>query len=115
VRSVVCWLVCGLLVDIGSGSNALPCRNPRLTLPSGLMPPLPSASLGGDARSESGEPMELLATSRPDAWPICAAGTTRFRRLMTDFFMVTGRCTPCNLWYNPIVGVSRWRRGCFRI
>lgn len=36
--------------------------------------------------------MVLLATSVP--WFPCAAGTTRFRRLITDFFIVTGRCTP---------------------
>jgi hypothetical protein len=46
--------------------------------------------------------MELLAASNPEAWVPCAAGTTRFLRLMTDFFMVSGLCTPCSLWYNPV-------------
>lgn len=29
------------------------------------------------------------------------AGTTRFLRLIVDFFIATGRCEPCNLWYKP--------------
>lgn len=30
------------------------------------------------------------------------AGTTLFLRLIVDFFMATGLCEPCNLWYNPL-------------
>ena len=80
----------------GSGSSPRPgslrMRNPRFTDPSGFMLP---RSPGGDWRSGSGEPMELFATSI--AWEPCAAGTTRFRRLMIDFFIVTGRWTPWSL------------------
>ena len=31
---------------------------------------------------------------------------TRFRLLMTVFFMATGRGTPCSLWYRP--NISRY-------
>lgn len=90
-----CWPFCARLVDIGSGRRArsFRSRNPRFTDPSGLTVPRCSGMLStvGDWRSDSGDPMELLATSMPDACVPCAAGTTRFRRLMTDFFMVTGR------------------------
>ena len=32
-----------------------------------------------------------------DGEPSLAAGTTRFRRLITDFFIATGLCEPCSL------------------
>ena len=78
------------------GSGRLRSLNPRFTEPSGFMLPL-CESAGGEPLSDSGDPIELLATSIP---PICdpwAAGTTRFRLLITDFFIVTGRCTPWSL------------------
>jgi hypothetical protein len=67
-----------------------------LTDPSGLMLPRGADSAGGDACSDSGDSIELLP-SIPEACVPCAAGTTRFRRLITDFFMVTGLCTPWSL------------------
>ena len=36
-----------------------------------------------------------------------AAGTTRFLRLIVDFFMATGRCAPCSLWYKPFFLLSQ--------
>lgn len=82
----------------GSGSRPWPWgfrnRKPRLIEPSGFVVPR-SAGAGGEARSDSGEPMELLATSI--ACVPCAAGTTRFLRFMIDFFIVTGRWTPWSL------------------
>ncbi len=91
---------CPRLDWIGSGSKDRPWssrrRNPRLTDPSGLMLPR-GASSGGEGLSDSGDPIGLPAASTPEACIPWVAGTTRFRRLITDFFMVTGRCTPWSL------------------
>lgn len=64
-------------------------RNPKFTDPSEFMLPR-GASAGGEGLSDSGDPTELLATSIPEACVPWEAGTTRFRRLITDFFIVTG-------------------------
>jgi len=52
---------------------------------------------GGDWRSDSGEG----AVSVVD-W-VWEAGTTRLRRLIMDFFIVTGRWTPWSLKYRPCI------------
>lgn len=52
---------------------------------------------GGEACSDSGEPIDVLPPSMEGAVPFAATGTTRFRRFMTDFFIVTGRWTPWSL------------------
>lgn len=81
-------------MDTGSGNIFRGCssrRNPRLIEPSWFTLPRWSDSRVGDCRSDSGDPMDVSAVL---AWASGPAGTTRFRRLMTDFFMVTGRWTP---------------------
>lgn len=66
------WPFAARLVETGSGRRARPAsfriRNPRFTEPSGFMDPRWDwDSVGGLCRSESGEPIELFATSMPDA------------------------------------------------
>lgn len=84
---------CDREVETGSGRIDRPwsfrIRKPRFTEPSEFKLPR-GASGGGDGLSDSGDPIELLATSIPEACVPWEAGTTRFRRLMTDFFIVTG-------------------------
>src|SRR5271163_4264350 len=49
-----------------------------------------------------------LVMDRPLSLPASGyAGTTLFLRLIVDFFIATGRCDPCNLWYKPGIKLAR--------
>lgn len=80
-----------------SGTNCSGCsscrrRRPRLTEPSGFTDPR-SLTSSGDGEFASTDSIGMLLSCAAS----CEAGMTRFLRLMTDFFIVTGRWTPWSL------------------
>jgi hypothetical protein len=80
-RMAICRCSCRLLMPKFTDPSAFIV--PLSGVPSDTVPGVSIDSIGPPTSSSSGEP--------------CEAGMIRFRLLITDFFIVTGRCTPWSL------------------